>query len=112
MHRAEVWWADLDPPHGSGPGGTRPVVIVQANRFTHSRMSTVIVVALTTNLRLADAPGNVLLLAGSAGLHRDSVANVTQMLAVDKSRLTERVGQLDAIKTAELDRGLRLVLGL
>ena len=112
MRRGEVWWASLPAPAGSGPGYRRPVVIVQADAFNRSRIRTVIVAAVTSNLRLADAPGNVRLTGRGIGLECDSVVNVSQLVTLDRAFLTERVGRVPAPKLRELDEGLRLVLAL
>lgn len=112
MRRGELWWANLPDPVGSAPGYRRPVVIIQANSFTGSRIATVIVAATTSNLKAGAAPGNVRLPARSSGLRRDSVINVTQVLAVDKTLLFERIGRLTSTQLRELDDGLRLVLAL
>jgi mRNA interferase MazF len=85
--RGEVWWADLPEPRGSEPGYRRPVLVVQADSFNRSRIHTVIIAVLTTNIELAEAPGNVLLPAGSSGLSRDSVVNVSQILTLDRGFL-------------------------
>ena len=94
MHRGEIWWANLPEPVGSEPGYRRPVLIIQDDTFTQSRISTVIVAIITSNLRLAEAPGNVLLPSAASGLPKDSVANVSQILTLDKTFLVERVGSL------------------
>ena len=112
MQRGSIWWAALPEPAGSMPGYRRPVLIVQADAYTRSRLGTVIGVVLTTNLRLADAPGNVLLPAARTGLPRDAVANVTQVITVDKSLLTERAGELASGDLAKVEAGLRRVLEL
>ena len=114
MQRGEVWWASLPEPAGSGPGYRRPVVIVQADAFNRSRIRTVIAAAVTSNVRLADAPGNVLLprRGGGMRLGRDSVVNVSQLVTLDRAFLTERIGCLAPAKLRELDEGLRLVLAL
>ena len=112
MERGEVWWADLAEPRGSKPGFRRPVVVVQADAFNRSRIETVVCVALTSNLRLADAPGNVVVPRGESGLPRDSVVNVSQILTVDRSHLVERAGKLPPRVRERIDRGLRLALGL
>ena len=112
MQRGEVWWTSLPEPIGSTPGYRRPVVIVQADSFNRSRINTVIAVVLTSSLRLAAAPGNVRLSARSTGLPKDSVANVSQVITVDKALLTERVGGLSASKIRQVDESLRLVLAL
>jgi mRNA interferase MazF len=112
VERGEIWWADLDEPRGSEPGHPRPVVILQRNSFNRSRINTVITVALTTNLNLVSSPGNVLVPAKDSGLSRDSVANVSQVITVDKSFLTERIGLVPRPLLAEIERGLRLILDL
>ena len=109
VNRGELWWADLAAPRGSGPGLRRPVVIVQSDAFNHSRIQTVIVAAVTSNLRLAAAPGNVLLPKRQSRLPKDSVVNVSQVLTLDRALLTERVGLLPAQCLSTIDAGLRLV---
>ena len=99
--RGEVWWADLPEPTGSGPGLRRPVVIVQGDAFNRSRIATAVCVPLTSNLRWADAPGNVLLRARSTGLPRDSVANVSQIVTIDRAVLSERAGKLSEFPGGE-----------
>ena len=112
MRRGEVWWASLPPPAGSGPGFRRSVVVLQSDPFNRSRISTVVVAAVTTNLRLADAPGNVLLEQSVSGLPRDSTINVSQILTLDKSFLTERACTLPGGLRTRVESGLRLILGL
>ena len=112
MRRGEIWWASLPEPAGSGPGYRRPVVIVQANSFTESRIQTAIVAVITSNLRLAEAPGNVLITASRSALRKDSVVNVSQLITVDKTFLTERAGRLNSSQLRALDAGLKLVLAL
>jgi mRNA interferase MazF len=112
MQRGDIWWATLPEPGGSEPGYSRPVVLVQANPFTASRIHTVIVVMITKDLALADAPGNVLLARKHTGLPLDSVANVSQAYTIDKSYLTEKAGRLPAAVRRRIDAGLRLVLCL
>jgi len=108
----EVWWADLDEPTGSEPGYRRPVLIVQADPFNRSRLQTTIAVVLTSNLRLIDAPGNVLVPKQSSGLPKDSVANVSQVITLDRDVLAERAGKLPPRLLAAVDAGLKLVLAL
>lgn len=103
MRRGEVWWAALPEAVGAGPGYRRPVVIVQADAFTASRIATVIVAAIISRSRLGAAPGNVRLPRGASGLPRDPVINVTQVLTVDKDLLVERIGNLDPRRLRELD---------
>lgn len=110
--RGEVWWADLGEPRGSEPGGQRPVVIVSGDTHNFSTLRTVIVAAVTTNLRLANAPGNVLLRATANGLDRPSVVNVTQLATIDRDLLREPVGYLLPEQLRALNEGLRLSLGL
>jgi mRNA interferase MazF len=112
LQRGEIWWADLPEPRGSEPGFRRPVLVVQANSFNRSRIQTVVVAAITSNPRLADAPGNVFLPAGSTGLQRDSVVNVAQIFTLDRSFLTEWAGTLPARLEGLVDEGLRRVLRL
>jgi mRNA interferase MazF len=109
--QGEVWWADLAEPSGSEPGYRRPVVVVQADSFNRSALRTVVAVPLTSNLRWAAAPGNVKLTARATGLPRDSVANVSQLVTVDKTTLTERVGKLSAAKLELVLAGIDVVLG-
>jgi mRNA interferase MazF len=92
--QGEIWWADLPDPAGSGPGFRRPVVVVQGDALNRSRIATVVCVPLTSNLKWKKAPGNILLPASATGLGSDSVANVSQLVAVDKAFLTERTGKL------------------
>ena len=112
MKRGEIWWASLPAPHGSSPGYRRPVVVVQSNDFNESRIQTVIVAAVTSNLSLAGAPGNVAVSSRETGLSRKSVVNVSQLLALTKTLLTERIGRLEGSSLRRLDDGLRLVLAL
>ena len=109
--RGEVWWADLAEPSGSEPGFRRPVVVVQGDAFNRSRIGSVVCVALTSNLRWADAPGNALLTARATGLPKDSVANVSQIVTLDKTSLTERAGSLPDAKLQLVLAGVDIVLG-
>jgi mRNA interferase MazF len=112
VQRGEVWWANLPDPVGSEPGFRRPVVIVQSDAFNRSRIRTVIVAAITSNLRLQNMPGNVHLPTGVAGLPQTSVINVSQILTLDRRYLVARAGSLTAAKRRELEDGVRLVLSL
>ncbi len=112
MRRGEIWWASLAPPRGSEPGFRRPVVIVSSDSFNDTPIRTVIAVAISSNLRLAESPGNIRFSRRSTGLPRDSVANVSQVLTLDKRVLSERVGTVPAPLLRELEQGLRLVLAL
>lgn len=111
ISQGEIWWADLPAPRGSGPGFRRPVVIVQSDALNRSRISTVVCVPLTSNLKWALAPGNVPLTARLTGLPKDSVANVSQITTVDKKLLTTRVGKLSGAKVELLLSGVGIVLG-
>ena len=109
--QGEVWWADLAQPSGSEPRFRRPVVVVQGDAFNRSRIATVVCVALTSNLRWAEAPGNVRLGARLTGLPKDSVANVSQIVTLDRGALTERVGALPAKKLELVLLGIDVALG-
>jgi mRNA interferase MazF len=111
ISQGEIWWADLPSPTGSGPGYRRPVVVVQSNALNASRISTVVCVPLTTNLKWVAAPGNVPISARLSGLAKDSVANVSQIVSVDKSVLTDRVGKLPPAKLQLILSGIGIVLG-
>ena len=108
--QGEVWWAD-PPPTGSGPGYRRPVAVVQCDALNRSRIATVVCVPLTSNLRWADAPGNVRLSAAATGLDKDSVANVSQVVAIDRAVLTHLAGRLPRAKLELLLAGIDTVLG-
>lgn len=111
ISQGEVWWVDLGEPTGSGPGYRRPVVIVQCDALNQSRVGTIVCVPLTSNLKWADAPGNVLLAARATGLGKDSVANVSLIVAVDRSQLTERIGKLARRQMELVLAGIDVVLG-
>lgn len=112
MRRGEIWWAQLPAPTGSGPGLRRPVLVVQANSFNESRIGTVIVAVITSNLALADAPGNVRVGRSESGLSKPSVVNVSQLLTIDRSLLAKRVKALANSAQQRVDDGIRLVLSL
>ena len=109
--QGDVCWADLPEPVGAGPGSRRPVLVVQGDSLNRSRLATVACVPLTSNLKWADAPGNVLLPARSSGLSKDSVANVSQILTLDRALLTERVGRVSKKQLELVFAGVDLVLG-
>lgn len=111
ISQGEIWWTDLGMTTGSAPAFRRPVVVLQGDAINRSRISTVVCAPLTSNLTLADAPGNVLLPARLTGLPKDSVANVSQLLTLDKTALEERVGKLSAAKIELLLSGVDIVLG-
>ena len=112
IQRGEIWWADLAEPRRSESGYRRPFLVVQADSFNRSRIQTAIVAAITSNIELAEAPGNVLLPARSAGLPGDSVVNVSQLLTLDRRFLTEHAGTLSPRLQRSVDEGLRTVLQL
>ncbi|WP_305038595.1 type II toxin-antitoxin system PemK/MazF family toxin [Fortiea sp. LEGE XX443] len=112
MYRGEIWWANLPDPVAFEPGYRRPVLVIQDDIFTQSRISTVIVVIITSNIQLAQAPGNVLLPSEASGLPRDSVANISQIFTVDKTFLVERISSLPNYLQEEVDEGLRTILYL
>lgn len=112
MRRGDVWWADLGRPFGSEPGPRRPVLVVQADPFNQSTIQTVVVVPLTSNIRLAAAPGNVRCGSKVTGLPATSVANVSQIASIDRRRLSEKVGSLPTRVVEEVEWGLRLLLSL
>ena len=109
--QGEIWWADLPNPVGSGPGFRRPVVVVQSDSFNRSNLATVVCVPLTSNVKWADAPGNVLLSSRSSGLPKDSVANVSQIVTLDKSLLSDRTGELPGSLLGLVLSGIDIVLG-
>lgn len=111
LGQGEVWWADLPDPVGSGPGFRRPVVVVQGDHLNRSRIATVVCVPLTSNLMWAQAPGNVSLSAKVTGLPKDSVANVSQIVTLDRDLLEERVGRLPRRKLMLVLSGIDVVLG-
>jgi mRNA interferase MazF len=110
ISQGEIWWADLPAPAGSGPGFRRPVVIVQGDPFNQSRIATVVCVPLTSNLQWADAPGNIPLPARITGLPKDSVANVSQLVTLDRDLLLERVSKLSRTKLGLILAGIDIVL--
>ena len=112
INRGEIWWADLAEPRGSEPGFRHPILVLQADAFNRSRLRTVVGVVVSSNTRLLDAPGNVLLPAKAVGLPRDSVANVTQFVTVDRDYLEERAGKAPPKTLARVEAGIRLVLDL
>ena len=112
IRRGEIWWASLPDPRGSEPGYRRPVLVVQSDAFNRSSLRTVTVVALTSNLRFADAPGNVLLPEGAGGLPKASVVNVSQVLTLDRRFLATRAGSLPPRSIEAVEKGLRLALHL
>jgi mRNA interferase MazF len=110
IRQGDVFWIELGEPYGSEPGFRRPYVIVQSDLFNATNLQTVVVCALTTNLRRAEAPGNVLLHDGEAGLPRRSVVNVTQVFTVDRDRLMDKIGTLSRARIDEIYQGLQILL--
>jgi len=109
--QGEVWWADLAEPIGSAPGYRRPLIVLQSDPLNRSQIATVVCVVLTSNLRWSIAPGNVLLTAKQTGLDRDSVANVSQLVAVDKRQLIERIGKVPERQMEGIFSGIDLIMG-
>lgn len=112
IKRGEIWWAELPEPSGSAPGYRRPLVIIQSNEFNSSNIGTVIAAIITSNIYLASAPGNILLSAKNSKLSKKSIVNVSQLITVDKSFLTDKVHTLSNKLMAQIDDGVRLVLKL
>lgn len=112
INRGEIWWAELQEPAGSSPGYRRPLVIIQSNDFNKSLINTIVAVVLTSNIRLSDSPGNVMISKKLTGLPKDSVANVSQVVTIDKSFLADCSGSLSVGIMKRIDDGLRLVLSL
>jgi mRNA interferase MazF len=112
IKRGEIWWADLGEPQGSAPGFERPILIVSADSFNRSKINTIVGLVITSNVRLADAPGNVLLAIDETGLDRPSVVNSSQFVTLDKSDLRERLGVLSPDQLRLVEHGLRRVLSL
>lgn len=111
ISQGDVWWADLPEPIGSGPGFRRPVVVIQGDSINRSKIGTVVCVPLTSNLKWANAPGNVKLSERATGLPKESVANVSQILTLDKNVLTERVGKISRSQLQLVLSGIDVVLG-
>ena len=112
MIHGEIWRAEFGPPFGSDIGHTRPVLIVQDDAFNESRIKTVVVLPLTTNLRLLDAPGNVLLRKKESKLINDSVIIVAQLYAIDRSRFKEKISKVTKEIMEQVETGMKLVLGI
>ena len=112
VNRGQIWWAELPEPIASEPGYRRPVIVIQSDEFNRSRINTTVVVVITSNLQLAHAPGNVWLPKTKNGLGKESVANVSQIITIDKQFLSKKIGKLDNLTLQQLDEGIQLVLGL
>ena len=112
MKRGEIWWASMDEPKGSEPGYRHPVVIASTNSFNDSLIQTIIAVVITSNIRLADAPGNFKLPKSKVGLSKDSVVNISQVITLDKTYFTNQIGKLNTKQIYQLNDGLKLVFGI
>ena len=110
IRQGDLFWVDLGEPRGSGPGYRHPYVVLQNNVFNASRLNTVVLCVLTSNVQRAKAPGNVLLKKGEGSLPKDTVANITQILTVDKSDLVEKIGSLSPKRTSQIIEGVKLLL--
>lgn len=110
VRRGDIFWVDLGESGGSGPGYRHPHVVIQNNVFNESRLNTVVLCVLTSNLKRAGAPGNVLLRKGEGNLPKDSVANITQIITVDRSDLVERIGTLSPARIDQIVGGVKLLL--
>jgi mRNA interferase MazF len=110
ISQGDIYWLDLDEPKGSEPGYRHPFLVIQNDAFNKSKIGTVVVCALTSNLKLASAPGNVLLKKGEANLPKSSVVNISQVLTVDKSDLTEKIGQLSKKRVEEIISGFEFLI--
>lgn len=112
MNRGEIWWADLPDPEGSGPGYRRPVLIIQSDDFNMSKIKTIVCLVITSNLKLADAPGNILIKSQESNLSKDSVINVSQIITLDKSILSEYAGSINDKTMKNVERGVKLSLDI
>jgi mRNA interferase MazF len=112
IKRGQIWWAELPEPAGSGPGYKRPLLIIQSNDFNKSRINTIIAAVITSNIRLSAAPGNILLSTKKSKLPKESVINISQLITIDKSFLTEKINTLPRSIMEKVDEGVRLVLQL
>lgn len=112
IERGGIYWVGLGPAFGSRPAKRRPVLVIQSDAYTTSRLSTVLAAVITSNTALAEMPGNVFLPAGATGLPRDSTVNVTALVTVNKSDLCDAIGSAPAVLMRDVDQGLRRVLAL
>ncbi|QOI43222.1 type II toxin-antitoxin system PemK/MazF family toxin [Leptospira interrogans serovar Canicola] len=112
MIRGKIWWVDLGIPFGSEPGFKRPVLIIQDDSFNQSNINTIVSIAITSNLNLSEAPGNVFISKKDSSLSKDSVINVSQIVTLDKERFLNKAGKLKSNKLGEVEIGLKLVTGL
>ena len=112
MIRGEIWWAEFGIPYGSEIGFSRPVLVVQDDGFNESRIKTIVVLPLTTNLRLVEAPGNVLLKKKESKLNNDCVIIVAQLYAIDRSRFKDKISKITKVTMEQVEIGMKLVLGI
>ncbi len=112
MTRGEIWWADFGVPFGSEPGFKRPVLIIQSDDFNKSTINTAVIVPFSTNIALAEAPGNVFLEAIDSGLTKDSVIVSSQMMAIDRMRLIDKISRVELRFFGEIEEGIRVILGM
>jgi mRNA interferase MazF len=110
IRQGDIFWIDLGAPHGSEPGYKHPHVIVQNNVFNLSRINTVVVCAVTSNIKLSKAPGNILLQKGEGGLKKASVINISQILTIDKADLAEKIGRLSQARIKQIIDGVKLLI--
>lgn len=110
IKQGDIFWVDLGPPSGSAPGFRHPHVVIQNNVFNKSRINTVVVCALTSNLKRAKAPGNVLIPKGEANLKKDSVVNISQVITVDRADLSEKIGSLSPSRIKQIIEGVKLLI--
>jgi mRNA interferase MazF len=110
IRQGDIYWIDLEAPRGSEPGYRHPHVVVQNNLFNGSKLGTIVVCALTSNLKRAAAPGTVLLKKGEANLKKDSVVNITQLVTVNKADLSEKIGTVSPARVREIVEGIRLLI--
>ncbi len=110
IRQGDVFWADLEDPKGSAPGFRRPMVVAQSDVFNESKIQTVVVCAVTSNMARAKVPGNVSLKKGEAGLSKESVINVTQIVTLDKASLAQKIGKLSPAKREQMIRGIRQMI--
>ncbi|MDR0301079.1 MAG: type II toxin-antitoxin system PemK/MazF family toxin [Treponema sp.] len=112
MTRGELWWADFGIPFGSEPGYKRPVIIIQNDFFNNSKINTTIVIPLTTNLILAEAPGNIIITKHDSKLKRDSVITISQIEVIDRQRLIEKITKIDRTIIEEIENNILFILGI
>ena len=112
MTRGELWWADFGMPFGSEPGYKRPVLIAQNDFFNNSKINTTIVIPLTTNLMLAEAPGNIFITKKESKLKKNSVIVISQITVMDKQRLVEKISKLDRTLMEKIDTNMMFILGI